>query len=87
MIPVADIIHSFTGAFDFILHQRNAVTGLGDRVLRLGVELGIGVAHLILSRTVRFNVCADSWEGKIHETKHSGTRLGRHSRSLRCARE
>ena len=27
MIPLADIIHSFTGAFDFILHQRNAVTG------------------------------------------------------------
>jgi osmoprotectant transport system permease protein len=27
MIPLADVIQSFTGAFDFILHQREAVTG------------------------------------------------------------
>ncbi len=27
MIPVGDVIGSFSGAFDFILHQRDAVTG------------------------------------------------------------
>ena len=27
MIPLADVINSFVGAFDFILHQRDAVTG------------------------------------------------------------
>lgn len=32
MIPLADIIHSFSGAFDFILHQREAVTKGGVQV-------------------------------------------------------
>jgi osmoprotectant transport system permease protein len=32
MIPLATLVHSFTGAFDFILHPREAVTGGGVQV-------------------------------------------------------
>jgi osmoprotectant transport system permease protein len=32
MIPLATVLHSFVGAFDFILHQREAVTGGGVQV-------------------------------------------------------
>jgi osmoprotectant transport system permease protein len=32
MIPIASIIDAFSGAFDFILHQREAVTGGGREV-------------------------------------------------------
>ncbi len=67
MIPLASVIDSFTGAFDFIFHQREAVTG--------GVQVG-GLAYMWTFARTQLEVSAVALGGALAVAMPIGLVLG-----------